>query len=325
MDTVVEMRGLQRRFGKLVAVDGLDLTIPRGGVYALLGPNGAGKTTTISILLGLLTADAGELRVFGQRPGTLAVRRRLGAMLQVSGVPGTLTVGELVAQFSGYYPAPRPLAETLQLAGLDGLQDRRFDRLSGGQRQRLLFALAICGRPQLLVLDEPTVGLDVAMRRQLWEVIRNLAADGCTVLLTTHHLEEADALADRIGVLLGGRLIAEGSPAAIKARVGGRMLRCRSGLPAATLAALPGVRGLRVAGGRFELQVDSAEAVLRELLMRDPELAELEVSSLALEDAFLSLTGGDATEPAGPSATLQSPIVRRRLPPAVAAGSGARA
>lgn len=290
METIAELRGVTRRFGKQTAVDHLDLSIPRGGVYALLGPNGAGKTTTISLLLGLIRPDTGDASVFNRRPGEMDARRAIGAMLQVSGVPATLTVREHIEQFSGYYPQPLPFAEVIKRAGLEGLEDRRFGKLSGGQKQRVLFALAICGDPELLFLDEPTVGLDVEVRRRLWSVIRDLAAEGRTIVLTTHYLEEADALADRVGVLNHGRLIAEGTPSEIKARVGGRIIRCTTTLSETELRALPGVRGLRRHSARVELAVDEAEPVLRTMLARDEALSDLEVLGIGLDDAFLSLT-----------------------------------
>lgn len=290
MEPVAELRGVRRAYGTTIAVDGLDLSIPRGGVFALLGPNGAGKTTTVGILLGLVRPDAGEVSVLGRRPGALAARRAIGTMLQVSGVPATLTVREHLEQFSGYYPRPLPFARVVETAGLEGLEGRRFGKLSGGQQQRLLFALAICGDPELLLLDEPTVGLDVEVRRRMWQVIRELADGGRTVLLTTHYLEEADVLADRIGVLHQGRLVAHGTPAAVKARVSGRVVRCRTGLDEAALAALPGVREVRRHGTRMELVTAVAEPLLRELLARDEAVADLEVSGLSLDDAFLSLT-----------------------------------
>ena len=290
METIAQLQSVTRRFGPNVAVDALDLGIPRGGVYALLGPNGAGKTTTISILLGLLKPDAGTAVVLGRRPGEMASRRAIGAMLQVSGVPATLTVREHVEQYRGYYPAPLPFDRIVERAGLEGLEDRRYGKLSGGQKQRVLFALAICGDPELLFLDEPTVGLDVEVRRRMWTVIRELAAEGRTIVLTTHYLEEADALADRVGVLARGRLVAEGTSAEIKARVGGRVIRCTTSLAEAELRALPGVRGLRRSGHRIELAVDAAEPVLRAMLARDAALAELEVAGVGLDDAFLSLT-----------------------------------
>ena len=290
METTATLQSVTRRFGERVALDALDVAIPRGGVYALLGPNGAGKTTTISILLGLLQPDAGEARVLGRRPGEMASRRAIGAMLQVSGVPATLTVREHIEQYRGYYPAPLPFERIVERAGLEGLEDRRYGKLSGGQKQRVLFALAICGDPELLFLDEPTVGLDVEVRRRLWSVIRELAADGRTIVLTTHYLEEADALADRVGVLHNGRLVAEGTSAEIKARVGGRVIRCATALADAELRALPGVRGLRHSGSRVEIAVDAAEPVLRAMLARDASLADLEVAGVGLDDAFLSLT-----------------------------------
>jgi ABC-2 type transport system ATP-binding protein len=290
MDPVARLESVTRRFGRQLAVDRLDLSIPRGGVYALLGPNGAGKTTTISMLLGLLQPDSGRITVLGRKAGEMDARRAIGAMLQVGGVPATLRVREHLELFSGYYARPLPIARTIALAGLQGLEDRRFDRLSGGEKQRVLFALALCGDPELLFLDEPTVGLDVESRRRLWQVIRDLAATGRTVVLTTHYLEEADALADRIGVLHRGRLVAEGSPQEIKARVGGRVVRCITALPQQALAALPGVTGVRQNGTRIEIATTGAEELLRRLLALDPRLSGLEVADIGLDDAFLSLT-----------------------------------
>ena len=290
MNSIAELRGVTRRYGNQVAVDALDLSIPRGGVYALLCPNGAGKTTTISVLLGLLRPHAGTATVLGRRPGEMAARRAIGAMLQVSGVPATLTVREHIEQVSGYYPSPLPFAAVIERTGLEGLENRRYGKLSGGQKQRVLFALALCGDPEVLFLDEPTVGLDVEVRRRLWAVIRALAAEGRTIILTTHYLEEADALADRVGVLHRGRLVAEGTPAEIKARVGGRVIRCTTSLTDAALRALPGVRGVRRDTARVELAVDEAEPVLRAMLAGDPALGGLEVAGIGLDDAFLSLT-----------------------------------
>lgn len=293
MDTVATLKGVTRRYGEQLAVDRLDLAIPRGGVYALLGPNGAGKTTTISMLLGLITPDSGEVAVLDRRAGEMDTRRAIGAMLQVSGVPETLTVREHIEVFSGYYPRPLPFTQLVATAGLEGLEDRRYGKLSGGQKQRVLFALALCGDPQLLFLDEPTVGLDVELRRRMWQVIRTLADEGRTIVLTTHYLEEADALADRIGVLHRGRLVAEGSTTEIKSRVGGRLVRCHTVLEEPVLAALPGVRNLRRHGKRVELVTSEAEALLRELLARDATLSELEVVGIGLDEAFLNLTSGN--------------------------------
>lgn len=290
MNAIATLSGVTRRFGKEVAVDRLDLSIPAGGVYALLGPNGAGKTTTISMLLGLLRPDEGTVQVLGRRPGEMASRRAIGAMLQVSGVPTTLTVREHIEQFSGYYPAPLPFGQVVEMAALEGLEDRRFGKLSGGQKQRVLFALALCGDPALLFLDEPTVGLDVEARRRMWRVIRAQADAGRTIVLTTHYLEEADRLADRVGVLSRGRLVAEGAPSEIKASVGGKVVRCTTTLADEALAALPGVRSVVRDGERAELTTVSAEDLLRVLLAEDPGVGGIEVVGIGLDDAFLSLT-----------------------------------
>ncbi|MFM2043207.1 MAG: hypothetical protein RLY86_1783 [Pseudomonadota bacterium] len=291
-DMTVDLRGVGKRYGAVTALDGLDLAIPAGGVTALLGPNGAGKSTAINLMLGRLRPDAGQVSLFGRDPRDVAARARVGVMLQTATLPQQLTVGEQVALFAGYYPDPRPVAEAVALAGLSGLEDRRCTKLSGGQQRRVQFALAIVGRPDLLVLDEPTVGLDLEARRGFWATVRDLAAAGTTVLLTTHHLEEADALADRVVVIDRGRVIADGSAAFIKSRVAGRIIRCRTRLTPADLSALPGVRDVQVSGGEVRLVTDAAEETLRPLLARDPGLADLTVTGAGLEEAFVALTSG---------------------------------
>jgi ABC-2 type transport system ATP-binding protein len=229
--------------------------------------------------------------VFGGNPIHAEVRTRIGAMLQVAKVPETLRVREHIDLFSSYYPKPLPLAETLTLAGLQEIKDREFGELSGGQRQRVLFGLALCGDPDILFLDEPTVGLDVESRRVLWEEIRKLIARGKTVLLTTHYLEEADALADRVVVINRGEIIAEGTPAEIKANTAGRRIRCVTSLDIEIVRALPGVIEVRRDRDALEISAGVAEPVLRELLMRDAGLSGVEVKSAGLEEAFLALTG----------------------------------
>src|SRR5690606_30056858 len=201
-----------------------------GELLALLGPNGAGKTTAIGLLLGLLQADAGEVSLCGRAPQDLAARRAVGLMLQSAGIPETLKVGELLDLTRSYYPEPRSIADCVALAGLDGLLDRRYGKLSGGQQRRVQFALALCGRPRVLFLDEPTTGLDIEARQGLWKAIRELVADGCAVLLTTHYLEEAEALADRVVVLNNGRVVATGSVQEIRAHVAQRRIRCVSSI-----------------------------------------------------------------------------------------------
>jgi len=213
--------------------------------------------------------------------------------MQVGRVPETLKVREHVDLFSSYYPSPLPIAETLAIAGLQELRDRKFGALSGGQKQRVLFALAICGNPDLLFLDEPTVGLDVEARHLLWDEIRSLLRRGKTVVLTTHYLEEADALADRIVVINKGRIIAQGSPAEIKSRTAGKKIRCVTGLSMDVIRKLEGVRDVQTDRQAVVIQTAKAELVLRQLLQLDLEVAELEVSSAGLDEAFLALTRED--------------------------------
>jgi ABC-2 type transport system ATP-binding protein len=289
-DIVASLHGVTKRYGATTALANLTLDISRGGVIALLGPNGAGKTTAVKLLLGLSSPSEGTARLFGADPRDARVRRRIGAMLQVGKVPETLTVREHVELFRAYYPTPAPAARVMSAAGLTGLEDRRFGELSGGQRQRVLFALALCGDPELLFLDEPTLGLDVELRRGFWEEIRRFVDLGRTVLLTTHYLEEADALADRIVVVDRGAIVADGTSAQIKSRVAGRRIHCRTSLGVELLRAMAGVRDVTMERGRATLFVVAAEPVVRELLARDQALSELEVSNVALEDAFLALT-----------------------------------
>lgn len=287
---VAELEAVEKSYGPVRALDGVRLSVGRGELVALLGPNGAGKTTAVKLLLGLLPPDRGTARIFGGDPRDHRVRARVGAMLQVARVPETLRVREHIDLFSSYYPSALPLREVLAIASLESVKDRLFGELSGGQRQRVLFALAICGDPDLLFLDEPTVGLDVEARRLIWAEIRSLVARGKTVLLTTHYLEEADALADRVVVLNRGQIIAEGTPAEIKRSTGAKRIRCQTSLTAAMIRSFPGV--LEVSDHEKDMEVHAAapESVLRELLSRDAAISGIEVRSAGLEEAFLSLT-----------------------------------
>lgn len=288
-EPVATFRGVTRRFGNTVALDKVDLNVERGELLAVLGPNGAGKTTAIRLLLGLGKADAGEVRIFGRDPRAASARQRIGAMLQVGKVPETLRVREHIELFRSYYPHPMPVAEAVEAAGLNGLEHRLFGALSGGQRQRLLFALAVCGNPDLIFLDEPTVGLDVAARRLVWEQIRRLMQQGRTVVLTTHHLEEADALADRVAVLRQGAVVALGTAGEIKSRVSRCTIRCTTQLRLREIQALPHVDRAAQAEGRTEIHTAAPESVLRTLLARDDGLSGLQVAPGSLEDAFLSI------------------------------------
>ncbi len=293
----VTLRRAAKRYGGTVALDGLDLEVAGAGVTAILGPNGAGKSTAVGLMLGRLLPDAGEVRLFGRDPRDLAARRRVGAMLQSATLPPQLTVREQVALFAGYYPSPLPVAEAIRLAGLTGLEDRRCRALSGGQQRRVQFALALVGRPDLLVLDEPTVGLDLEARRALWASVRALVAGGAGVILTTHHLEEAEALADRIVVIDRGRVLADDTAAGVKAMVATRTIRCRTALPDATLRAMPDVRSVARSGVHAVIATAEAERTLRALLGADPDLADLTVTGASLEEAFVSLTGAQAADP----------------------------
>jgi len=287
---VASLEGVDKNYGEVRALKGVNFRVHAGELVALLGPNGAGKTTAVKLLLGLLQPNAGKVRVLGGDPTNPENRMRTGAMLQVGRVPETLRVREHIDLFSSYYQNPMPAAAVLAAAGLEKLSERKFGDLSGGQRQRVLFALAICGNPDLLFLDEPTVGLDVEARRMLWEEIRQLVASGKTVLLTTHYLQEADALADRVAVINKGEIVAEGTPAEIKAQTAGKRIRCITTLTMDVLRGIPGVTEVKEDREAFELHTPAAEPVLRELLARDARLSGLEVSAAGLEEAFLALT-----------------------------------
>jgi ABC-2 type transport system ATP-binding protein len=287
---IASARDVKKRYGDVIALNHLNMEIRAGELLALLGPNGAGKTTLVRLLLGSVRPDAGSVSVFGADPHSGEMQMRVGAMLQVGRVPETLKVREHIDLFSSYYPNPLPLDEVLTIAGLTEIKDRAYGELSGGQKQRVLFALAVCGNPDLLFLDEPTVGLDVEARRLMWAQIRTLIARGKTVLLTTHYLNEADALADRILVLNQGAIIAEGTPAEIKARAMGKQIRFTSQLAIDEIRQIAGVLSVKADRNAFELQVNAAEPVVRELLQRDAWLANLEVTNAGLEEAFLALT-----------------------------------
>ncbi len=294
--SVARSRNLKKSYGEVVALRDLNLEIHAGELLALLGPNGAGKTTLVRMLLGLARPDSGTVSVLGSDPHLGHVQTRLGAMLQVGRVPETLKVREHIDLFSSYYPAPLPIAETLKIAGIEDIKERPYGELSGGQKQRVLFGIALCGNPDLLFLDEPTVGLDVEARRLMWAQIRTLIGRGKTVLLTTHYLNEADALADRILVLDKGAIVAEGTPAEIKARAMGKQIRCTSRLSLEEVRQIPGVLSAKADRNAFELQVNAAEPVVRELLQRDSWLGDLEVTNAGLEEAFLALTQNHNTD-----------------------------
>ena len=289
-------------YGNVIALDAVDLSLQAGEVLALLGANGAGKSTAIALLLGLLKPDAGSAELFGQPPQMLAVRRRIGVMLQSAGIADNVKVAELLHLTRSYYPAPRSVSDCVALAGLEGLLDRRYGRLSGGQQRRVQFALAICGNPEVLFLDEPTTGLDIDTRQRMWATIRALVAAGTGVLLTTHYLEEAEALAQRVVVLHRGRVAAAGTMQEVRAHVSQRRIRCLSALDVGQVAAWPevrsAVRGHDGNPARVEILTDAVEPVLRRMLAEDAALSDLDIQRAGLADAFLELTRDDAEKEA---------------------------
>jgi len=286
---VASLDGVTKKYAEVTALRDVSLKVGAGELLALLGPNGAGKTTSVRLMLGLAKPLAGKVQVFGRDPRITAARRRIGAMLQVAKVPETLKVKEHINLFRSYYANPLSLRTTLEVAGLEGIDNRLFGALSGGQKQRVLFALAICGNPDLLFLDEPTVGLDIATRHLIWQQIRNLVKQGRTVVLTTHYLEEVDALASRVVVLNHGGIVAEGTSAEIKSRTAQRKIRCVTRLRPADVESIAEVAGVSAQEGRLEIRTMQVEPVLRELFQRDPALTGLEVSNSTLEEAFLKI------------------------------------
>jgi ABC-2 type transport system ATP-binding protein len=294
---VASLANVTKRYKNgVVALDGLSLTLQPGEIVALLGPNGAGKSTAVKLMMGLSSATSGAVAIFGADPRHTAARLRTGVMLQVGRAPEMLRVREHINIFRGYFPTPMPYADIVRAAGLEGIEERFFGQLSGGQKQRVLFGIALAGDPDLIFLDEPTVGLDIEARRGMWAQIRSLAARGKTVLLTTHYLEEADALAHRIIVINKGKVVCEGTPAEVKSMGSGsstsrslKIIRCSTSLSITILEAIPGVTHVEALNGHTAVTSATPEATLREMLALDQQLHSLEVASPALEDAFLAL------------------------------------
>jgi ABC-2 type transport system ATP-binding protein len=285
----LDVEGLTVRYGETVAVDGIDLRIHRGQTVALLGPNGAGKSSTVNAALGLFRPCAGRVQVLGREPLAAIRAGGVGAMLQHGGLPSETRVGEVLRLVARRYPMPWPLPDLVATTGIDGLLDRRVDALSGGQRQRVLLAVALVGSPPLLLLDEPTSAMDVEGRQAFWATMRGLADRGHTVVFATHHLDEADAVADRVVVVAGGRIAADGPATEIKRRIGGRTIRFTCPGPRDGLASLPGVTGVTALGDLVELATTDAEGTLRALLADRNALPDLEIRGATLEQAFLHL------------------------------------
>jgi ABC-2 type transport system ATP-binding protein len=291
-EATLELAGVSRRFGDVIAVDDVSLEVRRGETVALLGPNGAGKTTVLEMILGLRRPHAGAIRVLGTSTAKATAGGRVGAMLQEGGVPPGARVAELVDLVRRLYPRPLALAEAMRLTGLEPLAERRVERLSGGEKQRVRLALALAGRPELLVLDEPTAALDVAARRSFWIAAGRYVAGGRSLVFATHRLEEAEDVADRVVVMARGRVVADGEPAEVKARAGGSstVRFAADGVPLELLARLPAVERIETGRGRVSLRTHDPNRTVRALVDAVPALHGLEVTATDLEEAFLTLT-----------------------------------
>ncbi len=301
--SAVEIRGLRKSYGSFEAVRGIDLTVETGEVFALLGPNGAGKTTTVEILEGHRQRSSGEVSVLGHDPGRheRALKERMGIVLQQTGVDEYLTVREVVQMVAGYYPAPRDVDEVIGLAGLGEQRDQRVNKLSGGQKRRVDLAVALAGDPELLFLDEPTTGFDPSARRQAWETVRGLASLGKTIFLTTHFMDEAQALADRLAIMADGRIVATGTADEL---IGASTPSTHVRFRLADGVEPPTDLGVHAAASAYELETTEPTRTLHELtawaLSAGVELHDLEVGRRSLEDVYLQLTAdAESDAPAG--------------------------
>jgi ABC-type multidrug transport system ATPase subunit len=288
--SVAELHGVSKSYQGTPALADVHVKIERGQLVALLGPNGAGKTTAISLWLGLIESDRGSARIVGGSPLEVQRRRKIGVMMQNVELPRDLRVRELIALSASYYPAPRSLAETLALTDTTALGDRIYGKLSGGQKRQVQFAMAVCGRPELLFLDEPTAGLDIHARQKMWAVIRELLRNGCSIVLTSHYLEEAEALADSVVVLAKGRVIADGSVDAIRSVVSRRFISCESSVSVDEVSRWPGVTAVSREASLLRITATDAEDVVRRLLASDGKLRQLAVRHAGLNEAFAELT-----------------------------------
>ncbi len=287
----IQIRGLSKSYRTVRALRDLDLTVAPGEIVAILGPNGAGKSTTNEMILGLAEPDAGSVSVFGLTPSQAVRRGRVGAMLQNGALLYDASVKDLLRLMYGLQAHPLPMREIIERADLGSFLATKTEKLSGGQAQRLRYALAIMPDPDLLILDEPTVAMDVEIRRAFWESMRDFTAVGRTVLFATHYLDEADAVADRIVVLAQGRVVADGTGAMIKAQVAGRTIGvAEDSVDHRLVAALAGVVKIETVGARLLIHATDSDAVLRALLGQCPRVRDIEVNSAKLEDAFLALT-----------------------------------
>ena len=287
------IRDLHKQYGNVHALKGVSFDVAQGEFVALIGANGAGKTSLLSVLMGLLPQSNGTVQILGGKPGDMVVRQASGVMLQSTALPDALKVRELVELFRSYYPAPRPLDDLLAITGLNELEERRYKALSGGQQRRVQFALALAGDPQLLFLDEPTVGLDMELRREFWKILDDLKSRGATIVLTSHYLDEIEALADRLVVIKEGEIIANDVTGNIKRRVEHKNIICQSKLALSELEEIEGVLSVTQIGRLKTIATNRENAVLTSLLSSDPDLTDLLVESSSLEDAIKSMIGPD--------------------------------
>jgi ABC-2 type transport system ATP-binding protein len=293
----VDLRGVHKHFGPVQAVRGVALTIGSGEVMAFLGPNGAGKTSTIDMILGLSRPDAGQVEVYGMAPRQAVRKGLVSAVMQAGGLLKDLTVAETVQYTAGLFAVSRPVGEVLERAGITAIAGRRVGKCSGGEQQRLRFAMALIPDPRLLILDEPTQGMDVEGRRGFWQAIGDDAAMGRTIVFATHYLEEADAYAGRIVLISKGQIVADGTAAEVKGLASGRTIRATlPGADEAALRAIPGVDGVEVRGDTVLIHCGDSDAVARRLLTETPA-RDMEITSRGLEEAFIALTGDGAAKP----------------------------
>jgi len=286
---ILTISNLSKRYQDLTALTNLSLTFNKGEVIALLGANGAGKSTLINTLLGLIKAQSGDISIAGYPPGHIFSRQQIGCMMQSTQLPTTLTVYEHIQLFSSYYPNPHPVNETLKLAQLTDLSSRKLDQLSGGQKQRVYFALAICGNPQLIFLDEPSVGLDISAREVLWQCIEKLRQQGKTILLTTHYLEEAEALANRLIYLTLGKVVFDGSLNDFKSQYNAKSIRFKSQITIQQIENLPELESVEQRGQHYIVTSKRCETTLQSLFELDPLLSDLTVVQRSLEDIVKNL------------------------------------
>ena len=289
-ECLAELAGVTKRFEKIVALDRFDLEVRPSELLAVLGPNGAGKSTAISLLLGLRQPDAGSARLFGLPPLQIEARHRVGIMMQEAALPAELRVREHIELVASYYPDPLSTEEVLDRTNLGRLADRPYGKLSAGQKRQAQFAVALCGRPSLLFLDEPTVGLDIQARTIMWAALRQLVHEGCSIVLTTHYLEEAEALADRVVVIAKGKNIASGTVPEMLAIVGRKHVTCSTSLAPSVVAAWPSVQSVNLDHGRMQIATSDADALVRRLISADSAMKGLEIRSAGLAEAFTELT-----------------------------------